>query len=89
VSDNYVENLNVTKEGKLTGKLICITGTLSQDRSYFARLIEDNGGKVASSVTKKTTHLLAGVDCGSKLDKAQSLGLPILTEEEFMAMING
>lgn len=89
VSDNYVENLNAAVGGKLTGKLICITGTLSQERSYFARLIEDNGGKVASSVTKKTTHLLAGADCGSKLDKAQSLGLPILTEEEFMAMING
>lgn len=89
VSDNYVDNLYATNGGKLTGKLICITGTLSQDRAYFARIIEDNGGKVASSVTKKTTHLLAGVDCGSKLDKAQSLGLPILTEEEFMAMING
>lgn len=89
ISDNFKANLNETAGGKLTGKLICITGTLSQERSYFARLIEDNGGKVASSVTKKTTHLLAGVDCGSKLDKAQSLGLPILTEEEFMAMING
>ena len=65
-----------------------LTGTLpSLTRKQAADLIEQNGGKVTSSVSKKTSYLLAGEDAGSKLTKAQQLGITILTEQEFLAMI--
>ncbi|MBQ8084252.1 MAG: hypothetical protein IJ241_08765, partial [Clostridia bacterium] len=50
-------------------------------------LIENNGGKATGSVSKKTSYLVAGEAAGSKLTKAQSLGVPVLTEEEFLAML--
>lgn len=65
------------------GKTFVITGTLSQPRSYFATIIENNGGKVSSSVSKKTSYLLAGSEAGSKLTKAESLGIQVLSEEDF------
>ena len=52
-----------------------------------AELIENNGGKATGSVSKKTSYLVAGEAAGSKLTKAQSLGVPVLTEEEFLAML--
>lgn len=88
-SDNYVENTNKTTTGKLTGSVFVITGTLTKDRTHYARLIEEHGGKVASGVSKKTTYLLAGENCGSKLDKANALGTIILSEANFLDMING
>lgn len=73
---------------KLSGKTFVLTGTLpTYSRKEAQTLIEKNGGKVTSSVSKKTDYLLAGEDAGSKLDKAQKLGVPILTEDEFMQMI--
>jgi NAD-dependent DNA ligase len=60
---------------------ICITGTLEHPRSYYQNLIESNGHIFVSSVTKKTTHLLAGEKAGSKLKKAQDLGVIILKDE--------
>ena len=51
------------------------------------RVIEENGGKASSSVSKKTSYVLAGEDAGSKLTKAQSLGVKIIDEEEFLKML--
>ncbi len=77
-----------TTKGKfLEGKTFVITGTLSQPRSYFEKLIEDNGGKFSSSVSKNTSYVLAGEDAGSKLDKAHSLSIQVISENEFLKMI--
>lgn len=70
-------------------KTFVLTGTLpTLNRSEASKIIEDNGGKVSSSVSKKTDFVLAGEDAGSKLSKAQSLGIKIVSEEEFLDMIN-
>ena len=57
-------------------------------RSEASEIIEQHGGKTSSSVSKKTSYVLAGEDAGSKLTKAQSLGVEIISEEQFLAMIN-
>lgn len=61
---------------------ICITGTLEKPRSYYQELIESHGQKFVSSITKRTTHLLAGEKAGSKLKKAEELGIVILKSEQ-------
>lgn len=71
----------------LEGKSFCITGTLSQPRTHFEKIITDNGGLVKSSVTKKLDYLLVGEDAGSKLDKAQKLNINIINEEQFNNLI--
>ena len=71
----------------LAGTTWVITGTLSVERESIAELIRQHGGKVSSSTSKKTTYLLAGEEAGSKLDKAQSLGVKVVNEEEFRGMI--
>ena len=74
--------------GVFEGKTFVLTGTLpTMKRSEASKLIENNGGKTSSSVSKKTSYVLAGEEAGSKLTKAQSLGIPILTEEEFLQML--
>ncbi len=65
------------------GKTFVITGTLSQPRTVFEEKIKKLGGKTSSSVSKKTSYLLAGENAGSKFDKASSLGVIILTERDF------
>ena len=69
----------------LSGQTVVITGTLEgMSREEAADLVKQNGGKVTGSVSKKTTFLLAGEAAGSKLTKAQELGIPVLTLEEFL-----
>jgi DNA ligase (NAD+) len=70
-------------ESPLRGKTIVITGTLTQPRPYYEEIIRNAGGKVASTVSKKTDYLLAGQEAGSKLTKAQELGVKIINEENF------
>lgn len=75
-------------EGPLTGKTYVITGTLaSMTREEAAAAIQRLGGKVAGSVSKKTTAVIVGAEAGSKAEKAQALGIPMLDEQEFRAII--
>ncbi|HSW60230.1 MAG TPA: BRCT domain-containing protein, partial [bacterium] len=71
----------------LSGKTFVITGELSQPRENFAELIKNLGGKVSSSVSKKTHYLLAGENAGSKLSKAIELNVKVINEEEFKQLI--
>ena len=76
-------------QNKFGGKTFVLTGTLpTMKRSEASKIIESLGGKTSSSVSKKTDFVLAGEDAGSKLTKAQSLGVTVISEEEFMAMVN-
>lgn len=79
----------VQKRGNIfEGMTFVLTGTLpTMKRDEASRLIEENGGKVSSSVSAKTSMVLAGEDAGSKLTKAQSLGVRIISEEELLAML--
>jgi DNA ligase (NAD+) len=74
-------------DGPLKGTTWVLTGTLSIPREEAAEMIRAKGGKVAGSVSAKTTYLLAGEEAGSKLDKAQKLGVKALNEEEFRKLI--
>ena len=87
-----IEKLHAPKPAEtprlaFTGKTFVITGTLSQDRDHYKNLIEQNGGKVSGSVSKNTDYVLAGESAGSKLDKAKQLGVSILDEEAFGALL--
>ncbi len=76
-----------TENGAFTGKTFVLTGTLpTLKRSEASKIIEELGGKTSSSVSKKTDFVVAGEDAGSKLTKAQQLGVTIITEEELIAM---
>lgn len=73
---------------RFSGMTFVLTGTLTQfDRKMAEDLIEKRGGKAAGSVSKKTTYVVAGEAAGSKLQKAQELGISVLTEEEFARML--
>ena len=77
ITDNRFENLTFV-----------VTGTLVKyNRKEIEELIESYGGKAASSVSKKTSYVLAGEAAGSKLRKANELGVPVITEDDFEKMI--
>ncbi len=77
-----------TFDSPISGKTIVVTGTLpTLGRKEAQELIERYGGKASGSVSKKTDYVLAGENAGSKLTKAQELGIPVLTEEELLAML--
>jgi DNA ligase (NAD+) len=78
----------VAAAGPLAGKTFVLTGTLqTMTREEGVAAVEQLGGKVSGSVSRKTSYLVVGEDAGSKLDKAKQLGVPLLTEEEFKALI--
>ena len=85
--------VNMTWQGeartdKLAGKTLVVTGTLpTLSRKEAEALIVRNGGKASGSVSKKTAYVVAGEAAGSKLTKAQQLGVPVLTEAEFLALL--
>ena len=81
-------NTEDLSSGALSGKTFVLTGTLpTLKRNEAAELIEKAGGKVSSSVSKKTDYLVAGEDAGSKLTKAQSLGINIISQDELLALL--
>jgi len=75
-------------DNRFEGKTFVLTGTLpTMTREQARKLIEEHGGRVSESVSKKTAYLLAGEEAGSKLDKAQSLGITVLVEDDLMNML--
>ncbi len=91
LQDEGVNTARIEQAGeseRFAGMTFVITGTLPNlDRKQAAEMIEQNGGKVSGSVSKKTTCLLAGENAGSKLAKAKELGIRIIDEEELLEMI--
>ena len=76
------------RSGPLTGMTVVLTGTLSSmTRGEAEKLVEQLGGSAASSVSKKTSLVVYGESAGSKLEKARSLGVRTLTEDQFLSMI--
>jgi DNA ligase (NAD+) len=74
---------------RLAGKTVVVTGTLTRfSRDEIHALIEREGGKPSGSVSSKTSYLVAGEAAGSKLEKAKSLGVEVLTEDEFLALVS-
>ncbi len=77
-----------SQEGPLVGRRVVITGTLSRPRSYFVERLEEAGGTFTSSVSKNTDYVLAGEEAGSKLERANSLGVPVLDETAFEELLS-
>lgn len=76
------------RDNRFLGKTFVLTGALTKyTRDEASAIIESFGGKASSSVSKKTAYVLAGEAAGSKLDKARTLGIPVITEDEFEEMI--
>jgi DNA ligase (NAD+) len=74
--------------GTLAGKTFVVTGTMVRlRRDEIEQLIRDHGGKASGSVSKKTDFVVAGTEAGSKLTKARELGVRVLTEDEFFALL--
>jgi len=86
---NFVSEKREIKESSFTDKIFVLTGTLSGfSRDEAASRIKALGGKVASSVSKNTDYVIAGEKAGSKLSKAESLGIKIINESDFLDMLN-
>jgi len=77
------------KNTAFSGKTVVLTGTLqTKTREEASEIIKNSGGKVASSVSKSTGFIIAGENPGSKYDRGIKLGIPIITEQQFIEMIN-
>jgi DNA ligase (NAD+) len=75
---------------RLAGKTVVVTGTLTRfSRDEIHKLIEREGGKASSAVSSKTSYLVTGEAAGSKLAKAESLKVAVLTEDEFLELVGG
>lgn len=96
---SYIDLLNIiqiqkpeviiTKESTFTSKVVVVTGTLQHfTRDSITAKLEKLGAKVSGSVSKKTDYLIAGEKVGSKLLKAQQLGVTVLTEDQFVRMVS-
>ncbi len=75
-------------DARFAGKSFVFTGSLSRERREFEQMVKDLGARVGSSVSKKTSYLVAGEDAGSKLEKARENKVPVLSEEEFLALLS-
>lgn len=85
---NMIEHGQELIDDRFAGKIFVITGTLEKhSRDEASKIIESHAGKVSSTVSKKTDYVLAGEEAGSKLTKAEKLGVTIITEEQFEEMI--
>ncbi len=85
-----MECLDKPTDDRFAGMTFVLTGSLTRfTRDEATEMIQSRGGKASGSVSKKTTYVVAGEAAGSKLAKAQELGIPVLTEEEFLAMLDG
>ena len=91
--DELKEIISVTDEGKKSGGILdglsfCITGSLSRPRKEIAEEIKNVGGKVVSTVSGNLDYLVAGESAGSKLEKAENLGVKILSEQDLLKLVN-
>ena len=85
---NMIEHGQELIDDRFAGKIFALTGTLGKhSRDEASKIIESHAGKVSSTVSKKTDYVLAGEEAGSKLTKAEKLGVTIITEEQFEEMI--
>lgn len=76
-----------TKESLFSSKVVVVTGAMSKSRAEIKKLLEEHGAKVTGSVSKKTDYVIYGEDAGSKFEKAVSLGIETLSEEEMRGML--
>lgn len=83
----YFVEPELPKTGKLTGKSFCFSGGFAEGKRHWEQKVEEQGGKCSSSVSKKTDYLVAGSGSGSKSEKAEKLGIPILSIEELQEML--
>jgi len=83
-----VEEKKEAEDNPFKGKTVVLTGTMSESRGKIKEMLEGLGAKVSGSVSKKTDYVIYGEDAGSKLTKAESLGVKTLTEEEMREMVN-
>ena len=90
IDPKYTET-NVKKSADIEGKTFVFTGALSQPRSFYEDIVNNNGGKCSGSVSKKTNYLVTdNPNSGSsKAVKARELGIPVLSEDDFMKMVEG
>ncbi len=86
---NMQVEAKVIDSTRLQGRTFVLTGTMSAARSEIKALVEANGGKVTSSVSKKTSYVVAGDSPGSKVERAAKNNVPVITEDELRAMISG
>lgn len=89
VNGKYNGVVQEVSEGPFVGKTVVITGTLSMPRDHFTTILESQGAKISGSVSKKTDYVLCGDDAGSKLDKANELGVKVIDEKEFNDLLGG